>query len=209
MIKEFQPGGRIVMEANRDYFRGAPKIKRIVLTAVPDENARVALLEKGTIDAAGIVPKLADRVRANGDYNVLEIPTADARTLALPTRDPVLRDPAVRRALSFAVDREQLVEGALAGAGEPAYGPIMKGHWAYSPVAETPYDPAEAERRLDAAGWKRDGRRARAPRAASTLGFTLMYPAADSVRKDIALAFASDLAKVGVEVKLEGPDAST
>ena len=164
VIKEFQPGGRIVMEANRDYFRGAPAIKRIVQTAVPDENARVALLEKGTIDAAGIVPKLAERVRRNGNYTVLEIPTADARTAALPTRDPILRDPAIRRALSFAVDREQLVTGALAGAGEPAYGPIMKGHWAYSPVAETRYDPAEAERRLDAAGWQRagDGPRVRA-----------------------------------------------
>ena len=102
-----------------------------MLTAVPDENARVALLEKGAIDAAGVVPKLADRVRRDGKYNVLEVRTADARTLALPTRDPVLRDPAVRRALSFAVDREQLVSGALAGIGEPAYGPMMKGHWAY------------------------------------------------------------------------------
>ena len=203
VLEEFQPGGRIVLEANRDYFRGAPEIKRIVLTAVPDENARVALLENGTIDAAGIVPKLADRVRRNGDYDVLEIPTADARVLALPNRDPVLRDPAVRRALSFAVDREQLVEGALAGAGEPAYGPIMKGHPAYSPVAETRYDPAEAERRLDAAGWRRggDGPRAKNGR---TLAFTVMYPADDSVRKDVALAFASDMAKIGVEVNLEG-----
>ena len=101
-IKEFQPGGRIVMEANANYFRGAPKIKRIVLTAVEDENARVALLEKGTIDAAGIVPKLAPRVRRNGNYNVLEVRTADARVAALPNRDPVLRDPAVRRALFLA-----------------------------------------------------------------------------------------------------------
>ena len=93
VIKEFEPGGRIVMEANRDYFRGAPRIKRVVLTAVPDENARVALLEKGAIDAAGIVPKLAGRVRENGRYNVLEVRTADARTLALPTRDPVAARP--------------------------------------------------------------------------------------------------------------------
>jgi peptide/nickel transport system substrate-binding protein len=95
------------------------------------------------------------------------------------------------------------VQGALAGAGEPAYGPIMKGHWAYSPVAETAYDPAEAERRLDAAGWKRsgDGPRTKGSRA---LRFTLMYPADDSVRKDIALAVAADMAKVGVQVNLEG-----
>ena len=63
VIKEFKPGGRIVMEANPDYFRGAPKIKRVVLTAVPDENARVALLEKGAIDAAGHRPQ-ARRPRA-------------------------------------------------------------------------------------------------------------------------------------------------
>lgn len=203
VIKEFQPGGRIVMEANESYFRGAPEIKRIVLTAVEDENARVALLENGTVDAAGIVPKLAPRVRRNDDYNVLEVRTADARVAALPNRDPVLRDPAVRRALSFAVDREKMIEGTLAGAGEPAYGPVMKDHWAYSPVAETPYDPAEAERRFDAAGWTRagDGTRTKDGRE---LSFRLWYNPEDSVRKDVGLAVASDMRKVGVDVKLEG-----
>lgn len=203
VLKEFQPGGRIVMEANPNYFRGAPNIKRIVMTAVPDENARVALLESGAVDAAGIVPKLVGRVLKDGKYDVFEIPTADARVLALPNRDPVLRDPAVRRALTFAVNRERIVEGALAGAGDPAYGPIMKDHWAYSSVAETAYAPAEAERRLDAAGWRRtgDGTRAKGSRK---LAFTLMYPADDSVRKDVALAFASDMAEIGVEVELEG-----
>ena len=96
------PAGGSSWSPTRRYFRGEPKIKRIVLTAVEDENARVALLEKGTVDAAGIVPKLAQRVRKNGNYNVFEVRTADARVAALPNRDPVLRDPAVRRALSYA-----------------------------------------------------------------------------------------------------------
>jgi peptide/nickel transport system substrate-binding protein len=203
IVTEFQPGGRIVEEANANYFRGSPKIKRIVLTAVEDENARVALLEKGTIDAAGIVPKLARRVRENSKYNVFEVRTADARVAALPNRDPVLRDPAVRRALSYAVDREKIVQGALAGVGEPAYGPIMKGHWAYSPVAEKTYDPDKAGQLLDAAGWTRKGDATRT-KSARKLSFTLMYPSTDSVRKDIALAFSSQMQKVGVEVKLEG-----
>ncbi len=203
VLKEFEPGGRIVMEANSDYFRGAPKIKRIVMTAVEDENARVALLEKGTVDAAGIVPKLADRVRRNEDYNVFEVPTADARVVALPNRDPVLRDPAVRRALSRAVDREKMAEVTLAGAGEPAFGPIMKGHWAYSDVAETSFDPQEAERGLDAAGWARSGDAIR-EKDGRRLSFTLMYPSNDSVRKDLALAFTSDMRKIGAEVKLQG-----
>ncbi len=203
VVTEFQPGGRIVEEANPRYFRGPPKIKRIVLTAVEDENARVALLEKGTIDAAGIVPKLAPRVRRNKNYNVIEVRTADARVAALPNRDPVLRDPAVRRALSYAVDREKIVQSALAGAGEPAYGPIMKGHWAYSPVVERPYDPAKAGSLLDAAGWTRTGDATR-EKGAKKLSFLLMYPANDSVRKDIALAFSSQMEKIGVDVRLQG-----
>lgn len=203
VIKEFQPGGRIVMEANADYFRGTPKIKRIVLTAVEDENARVALLEKGTVDAAGIVPKLAPRARRNGEYNVLEIPTADARVLALPNRDPVLRDTAVRRALSLGVDRERMIKGALAGAGDPAFGPVRKGHWAYSPVAEKAYDPDEAERMLDSAGWKRKGDATRT-KGSRKLTFTVWYRPEDSVRKDVALAFASDMRKIGVDCNVEG-----
>jgi peptide/nickel transport system substrate-binding protein len=109
----------------------------------------------------------------------------------------------VRRALTYAVDRERLVQGALAGAGEPAYGPIMKGHWAYSPVAETPYDPAKAGRLLDAAGFRRtaDGTRAK---GSLKLKFTVMYNAADSVRKDLALAFAADMAKIGADVTPQG-----
>ena len=204
VLKEFSPGSRIVMEANAQYFRGTPKIKRIVLTAVEDENARVAQLEKGSIDAAGIVPKLAPRARRNGNYNVMEIRTADARVAALPNRDPVLRDAAVRRALSLAVDRDRIVTGALAGAGEPAYGPVMKGHWAYSPAAERPYDPDKAQSQLDAAGWKRPSGGGTREKGGKKLSFTLMYPADDSVRKDVALAFASDMDKVGVDVKLEG-----
>jgi peptide/nickel transport system substrate-binding protein len=156
VVTEFQPGGRIVEEANPNYFRGPPKIKRLVLTAVEDENARVALLEKGTIDAVGVLPKLAPRVRRNKDYNVFEVITADARVAALPNRDPVLKDPAVRRALSYGVDRQKIVDGALAGVGEPAYGPLQKGHPDYSSVLERPFDPAKAQharrRRLEAPG---------------------------------------------------------
>lgn len=204
VIDEFEPGGRIVMIANDEYFRGAPKIKRVVLTAVEDENARAAQLENGTVDAVGILPKLAPRLRRDKDLKVYEVPSADARVIALPNRDPVLRDAKVRRALSLAVDREKMVSGVLAGAGEPAYGPIRKEHWAYSPVAETPFDPEEAGRRLDAAGWRRPGGSGTRENAGRKMEFKVFYKAGDSVRKDVALAFSSDMAKIGVDVKLEG-----
>ena len=158
VIKEFQPGGRIVMEANPRYFRGAPQIKRLVFTAVPDENARVALLEKGAVDAAGIVPKLAGRARENGNYNVLEVRTADARVAALPTRDPVLRDAEVRRALSFAVNREQLVAGCARGRRRACVRPDHEGPLGLRPGRRG----RRMTRPRPSAGWTRRATRERA-----------------------------------------------
>jgi peptide/nickel transport system substrate-binding protein len=79
----------------------------------------------------------------------------------------------------------------------------MKGHWAYDPAGEQPYDPAKAERLLDAAGWTRAGDATRA-KGQRKLSFLLMYPSNDSVRKDIALIFSSQMEKVGVDVRLQG-----
>ena len=56
---------------------------------------------------------------------------------------------------------------------------------------------------LDAAGWTRRGDATR-EKGARKLSFLLMYPASDSVRKDIALAFSSQMQEIGVDVRLQG-----
>ena len=170
------------MESNPNYFRGEPKIKRIVLTAVEDENARVALLEKGTVDAAGIVPKLADRVRKNGNYNVSRCAPPTPASPRCPTATPCCATPPCGARWRYAVDRQKIVDSALAGAGEPAYGPIMKDHWAYSPVAERPFDPAKAARLLDAAGWTRSGDATRTKGARSSRSRSCTRPTTASAR---------------------------
>lgn len=83
--------------------------------------------------------------------------------------------------------------------GEPAYGPFILG----APAPELPYDLKAAQTLLEQAGWQKR------PdsffyKHGDKLGFTLMYPAADSVRKEIALSIRSDLAKLGSDVNVEG-----
>lgn len=199
VFRAWRPGERIVLERNPDYFREGPRIPRLVYTFVEDENARAALLRSGEVDAAGLPPRLAAGFRDDSRFQVVEVPSADARVAVLPSEDPDLQDPRVRRALSLAVNRQAMVDGILSGAGEPAYGPFIRGA---APPA-IPYDPDQARDLLRQAGWtpgadgflQRDGRR---------LAFTLLYPASDSVRKELALAVRSDLAAVGVDATVEG-----
>ncbi len=64
----------------------------------------------------------------------------------LPTTNPVLSDPAVRRTISLAVDRNALVSGSFLGAAQPVAGPIPPGHWADDHVAPPARDLGQAVR---------------------------------------------------------------
>lgn len=123
--------------------------------------------------------------------------------VSLPNDNPVLADSRVRRALAMAVDRQTLVDTVWAGMSQPAYGPILPGHWAYDEEAYIPYDPSGARALLREAGWVqgsdgffvKDGQR---------LAFTLMYlPSLEQDRR-IALALRSYFAAIGVDMEVEG-----
>ncbi len=199
VFDEWSSGERIVMTANEDYHHGDVGIPRVVFTFIEDENARVSQLRDGTVDATAVPPRLAGDFRDDDNFQVVEVPSADARVAVLPHDEPNLEDPQVRRALAMGINREAIVDGVLAGSGEPAYGPYIAG--AMPP--EIPHDPDAARELIEEAGWstgsdgfyERDGER---------LGFELLYPSGDSVRRDIALAIRSDLQELGVDVEVDG-----
>ncbi|MBE1486323.1 ABC transporter substrate-binding protein [Plantactinospora soyae] len=204
-VESWTPGDRLVLTANDRYFAGKPTNRRLVVAFVADDNIRAQRMRAGEFDAAELAPKLASGFDSVAGYRVERVPTADYRGVMLPMGNPVTADPAIRRALNLAVDRTAMVNGVLGGAGEPGYGPVPPSSEFVEPaVAGKPTaDPAAATALLDGAGWipgaggtrVRDGRPAR---------FTLMYPASDSLRKELALAVTADAKKIGIEITPEG-----
>ncbi|TCB98506.1 ABC transporter substrate-binding protein [Micromonospora zingiberis] len=204
-VASWTPGDRLVLAANDRYWAGRPANNGVVVAFVPDDNVRAQRTRAGEFDAAELPPKLATGFDAQPGYRVHRAPTADYRGVMLPMGNPVTGDVAVRRALHAAVDRAAMVDGVLGGAGEPAYGPVPpSSEFADPAVAGTPTaDPATATATLDAAGWRpgpdgirvKDGTRA---------AFSLMYPAADSLRKELALAVTADAKKIGIAITPEG-----
>jgi peptide/nickel transport system substrate-binding protein len=202
-LVEWRRGTSMRLEANDRYFGGAPAVRTLDLVFAIDDNTRAQRLKAGEFDGTVLPPALADTFAGSG-YTVLHHPTADYRTVTLPTAHPVTGDPAVRLALNHAVDRQGMIDALFAGHGEPASTPIPQVLAEYAePSAQFRFDRAEAERILDAGGWVRgpDGTRVKDGVPAR---FTLMYPAADSIRRDLAQAFTSDARAVGVDVLLEG-----
>lgn len=203
-VVEWRKGDRMELAANPDYWGGAPQITSATFVFVTDDNARAQRMASGEFDATALPPKLAKSYEGRDGYQVVQSESADYRGLGIPSELPLTADPAVRRAINLGIDRQAMIDTVLAGAGKPAATPISPylAGW-YDSEATFAHDPAEAGRLLDGAGWVRgadgvrvkDGVRAQLP---------VLYPAPDTLRKELALATASDIAKLGIDAPVEG-----
>lgn len=197
-------GERTVLRANPKHWRGKPEIDTLTLLSIPDDNARAQKLAAGELDGTVLAPLLAATLKDKPGLKHHAVRSTDFLQVPLPKDSPFAQDPVARRAMNLAVDRQAIVDKILGGAGRPAHTPISPELTdVYEPSATFPHDPKAAEQALGAAGWVKgaDGVRAKGGARAS---FPLLYAADDVLRRECAQAFAADMAKIGIEVKLEG-----
>jgi peptide/nickel transport system substrate-binding protein len=109
-LVRWEPDQRIVLEANRDYWGGAPKTERVVVLVVKENSARRNMLEAGEVHAIdGLNPIDVEPLSKNPRVRVVEGPGMSVGYLALNARKKPLDDPAVRRRIAAAIDREKIV----------------------------------------------------------------------------------------------------
>ncbi|ANZ41356.1 hypothetical protein BBK82_40745 [Lentzea guizhouensis] len=202
-VAEWRKGDRLVLRANEKYWAGAPAIKTVTVVFVPDDNARATRMAAGEFDGTVLPPKLARTYTDRSGYRVIQNPSADYRGIGIPSELPFTSDPRVRRALNLAINRQAMIDAVLAGSGTPASSPISPhlSSW-YDASSTFSFSADEASRLLDEAGWRKgaDGKRSRDGVAAR---LPILYPAPDVLRKELALAAASDIAKLGVDAPVE------
>ncbi|WP_410870337.1 ABC transporter substrate-binding protein [Nocardia sp. A7] len=192
---------RAVFEANESYWGGAPSVKKLTVLYVPDDNTRAQRMASGELDGTSLPPLLA--ATFDKRMTVQANTSADWRGVSMPEADPVAGDSAVRLALNYAVDRQGMIDNILGGYGRPAYTPFADIYGeSHNPAVSFAFDRPRAEQILDGAGWRTgaDGLRAKNGVRAR---FTVMYNSTDTLRRDLAMAFASDARRVGIEVDLE------
>ncbi len=197
-----QPGRRWVFEADTLFpaaLGGPPAIRRLVIVVVEEPSTKLAGLAGGELHVAGIQPMHAAVVARTPGLEVLDYPVLLSYGLFWNLRRPLFADPRLRRALTLALDRRQMVEAYLYGYGVVADGPVPPWHPAAVPVPLVPFDRAAAGALLDSLGWRRDADGVRR-RGGEALGFTLLtVGSSDNVLEQLIQA---DLAAVGVRVRI-------
>jgi peptide/nickel transport system substrate-binding protein len=163
-LKEWSKGSYIILERNPDYWKpGKPYLDQIVLRVLPDGAARAIAVEKGEVDLAPMTALPPSEIQRLGKLPGLVSSEAGSEGLGpvmwleLNLREKPLSDVNVRQALSMAIDREKLVDVIWYGNGKPARGPIVSGNPNYfdKKLPKFEFNPAKAEKMLDAAGYPR------------------------------------------------------
>ncbi|EME55792.1 ABC transporter periplasmic protein [Rhodococcus ruber BKS 20-38] len=206
-VAKWRRGASMTLAARDDWWGGSPTVTTIHLVFVPDENSRAQRVRSGEVDGAQLSPLVAAALDGSAPgLHAVTNPSADFRAISLPSTLPFFTDPSVRVALNLGTDRKAMIDGILRGHGVAVSTPFTPAQGAaYEPTAAFAYDPDAAAALLDKAGWVvgQDGIRSK---DGIEFGFELMYFANDGLRRDVAQAFASDMSKLGVTVRLEGVD---
>jgi peptide/nickel transport system substrate-binding protein len=217
----------VKLEANPNYWRGAPKIDELQMIFYDNPAAAIVGLKKGDIDLIGrLAPP--DFESLKGDENIVQWNTAGRRATYLqinhgattsdnkPIGDghPALKDPRVRQALHTAIDKQKLVDEVQNGLAQPADGSIIPPmykdfFWQAEGDQKISYDVAKANKILDDAGYKKgaDGIRTM-PDGSRKLQFRFSIHTDTPIEDKLAEYLTGWLKEIGIQLSTKRLDSS-
>ena len=147
---------QVSITRNDDYWGEKAKIKNVRFAVVPDSTTRALELRKGSADIAtnALTFDTVLALEQKSDLVVQRAPGTVLSYMAFNTRDPILKDARVRRALAYAIDRKPILEYLGRGFARPADSVLPPESWAYNgDVPHYDHDPERARQLLNQAGY--------------------------------------------------------
>lgn len=197
--------GVLELRANPHWHRGTPTHQNLRFVVIRDDNTRALrmLAGQGDLAIASIPPLLLPMFDDDRRFERRRAEGISTMYLGFQNESPKLRDVRVRRAIGHAIDRELLVQAKYDGLAHVTQSWIPRGHWAaVGDLTQAAFDPVEARRLLDDAGF--DDPPGPEPRMRLVLRTT-----SERFRQSVARAIAAMLADVGIEVDVRPSEAAT
>ncbi len=206
-FKQWDTGQKVVLEANQEYFEGRPGIDKYIMRIIPEQSTQLLELRSGGLDHMGLTPsqyKLeTEKPQFSNYFKKYRYPVPVFTYMGYNLKDPRFADVRIRRALTHAINKQELIKGVLLGLGKPANGPFHPDSWAFNPdVLDYEYDPQKSLALFAEAGWmpgadgvlEKDGKQ---------FIFTVITNQGNDQRLKTAQIISERLKAVGVVMKIE------
>ncbi len=213
-LVSFQPGQQMIVEANPYYAGEHNDFDKLVFVFL-DEDASFAAAQSKQLDVVRIPPAMAAVAKNMPQLKLWERPSVENRGIVFPTTpagkttakgipvgNDITADPAIRKAINYAVDRNLLATQVLDGYAIPAYTGVEGLPWNRDDVAFKDGDIAKAKQILADAGWALN-KKGILEKNGLEAKLTLWYTSGDATRRDLAETLRAFVKPLGIEMELK------
>lgn len=206
-LKKWDRQQMIELERNPEYSFDPPLLDRVVFRIIPDQTARLTNLKTGDVDIVMQIPpdQVNDFKYNHPDINIVNYSGMSYDMIYWLNTHPLFTDKRVRRALTMAINRRQIVDALLFGFGSECTSPI---HPAYEEfynfrIAPIPYDVEGAKNLLAEAGWQDHDGDGIIDKDGQKFEFKMKTNLGNQRRIDAITMIQADLQRVGIAVAPE------
>jgi peptide/nickel transport system substrate-binding protein len=198
-VSKYTPGQEVVYDANPDYYRGAPKLKRIIFREMPTSANRVAALQAGSVDVAEyLLPRELALLEKSPAVKVQKVFGNYIHRVEMNNSTPPFDNVNVRKALNYLVPRDDILKAVYFNTARPTKSPISEIYPGFTDEYFTFNTDVEKAKALLAEAGLPNGFK-------TEIG----YRTGDQIEEEIAVILKSAFAKAGVDVTLSKLPAST
>jgi peptide/nickel transport system substrate-binding protein len=206
ILKSVTPEREIILAANDNYFKGRPHLDQFIAKPFADQNIMTQALMFNAIDMIVLVnPRDIPEIQGDKRFILQPYNALSYSFFGYNVRNPLLADKRVRKAFTYAVNRQEMLDSFFNGQGTVISGPFAPGSWAYNlDVQPLPYDPEKAKALLQEAGFSR-GADGIMQKDGKKLALSLKVPIekeSEAVKR-VVLAFKNYLKNIGVDINVE------
>jgi peptide/nickel transport system substrate-binding protein len=153
-----QVNNSVELDANLDYWEGAPKIQKLNIKTVTDANSLQAELQTGRVDVAPNPTNFAAdtfvSLKQNPNLQVVQTDGSNVRYIGFNVSGKPIDNLKLRQAIAYSINREKIISDLLAGQAKVAHSILPESAWAYSPGIKYSFDQTRARQLLQESGYK-------------------------------------------------------
>uniref|UniRef100_A0A7V0Z7S2 TonB family protein n=1 Tax=candidate division WOR-3 bacterium TaxID=2052148 RepID=A0A7V0Z7S2_UNCW3 len=204
-VKEWVPGSGLTLTANENYYRGRPPLDEIVIKYYNNMETMIADFEQGNIDVAfNLTPADAKKFSSNKNINVFSKPGNSYIYIGWNLENEFLKDKEIRKALTMAINRTQILNDVLLGMGQVSLGPLPHSSWAFNEnITPIEFNLAKAKEILLSKGFEDRNRNKILDKNGKDITLTIITNVENPERIQILNFVASYLTQLGIKVNAQ------
>jgi peptide/nickel transport system substrate-binding protein len=190
-LNRWSPNELVILDANKDYVTGAPKMRRVIVRHVPESQVERLMLERGDVDiASALSASDLSTFKDKKGFEIQRVPTGGFYVLSMNAGNKYLANPKVREAIAYGIDYQGIEKTIMGPYGRARTVPVPENFEYAIPSPDWHLDVTKAKQLLADAGFKD--------------GFTVnLKTIAQTPRIDLATAIQASLGQIGIKVDIQ------